>query len=92
MAHRTILAERQRAELFDLPSNDAALLRHYTLADDDCSRKYPVVVTKGLIMFAVARENADRKTLATVREYLTLPPEKFRALLERCRGAMAQAG
>ena len=35
MAHRTILTERQRAALFDLPSNEAALLRHYTLADDD---------------------------------------------------------
>jgi hypothetical protein len=35
MAHRTILTERQRAALFNLPSNEAALLRHYTLADDD---------------------------------------------------------
>jgi type IV secretion system protein VirD4 len=26
-------------------------------------------------MFAVAHEDQDRKTLATVREYLTLPPE-----------------
>ena len=35
MAHRTILTECQRAPLFDLPSNEAAPLRHYTLADDD---------------------------------------------------------
>lgn len=35
MAHRTILTERQRAARFNLPSNEAALLRHYTLADDD---------------------------------------------------------
>ena len=36
----------------------------------------------GLIMFCVCHEDRDRRTLATVREYLTLPPEKLRALLE----------
>jgi type IV secretion system protein VirD4 len=46
----------------------------------------------GLIMFAVAHEDADRKTLATVREYLTLPPEKFRALLELMQGTDAAGG
>lgn len=35
MAHRTILTERQRAALFDLPTGEASMLRHYTLADDD---------------------------------------------------------
>jgi len=35
MAHRKILTERQRASLFDLPNDEASLLRHYTLADDD---------------------------------------------------------
>ncbi|ATG46094.1 putative protein VirD4 (plasmid) [Phaeobacter piscinae] len=36
----------------------------------------------GLIMFCVCHEDRDRRSLATVREYLTLPPEKLRALLE----------
>ena len=35
MAHRTILTERQRVALFDLPTDEADMLRHYTLADDD---------------------------------------------------------
>jgi TnpA family transposase len=35
MAHRTILTERQRSALFDLPIDEFSLLRHYTLADDD---------------------------------------------------------
>ena len=35
MAHRTILTERQRAALFDLLTDEADMLRHYTLADDD---------------------------------------------------------
>lgn len=35
MAHRTILTERQRSALFDLPTDEAAMLRHYILADDD---------------------------------------------------------
>jgi TnpA family transposase len=35
MAHRTILTDRQRAALFDLPTDEASILRHYTLADDD---------------------------------------------------------
>ncbi|MGA0543545.1 type IV secretory system conjugative DNA transfer family protein [Neotabrizicola sp. VNH66] len=46
----------------------------------------------GLIMFAVAHEDADRKTLDTVREYLTLPPEKFRALLELMQDTDAAGG
>lgn len=36
----------------------------------------------GLIMFCVCHEDRDRRSLATVREYLTLPPEKLRALME----------
>jgi hypothetical protein len=35
MAHRTILTDRQRAALFDLPTDEASMLRHYTLGDDD---------------------------------------------------------
>lgn len=35
MVHRTILTERQRADLFDLPADEVSLLQHYTLADDD---------------------------------------------------------
>ena len=35
MAHRIILTERQRAALFDLPTSEADMLPHYTLADND---------------------------------------------------------
>jgi TnpA family transposase len=35
MAHRTILTDRQRAALSELPTDEASMLRHYTLADDD---------------------------------------------------------
>ena len=35
MAHRTILTARQRAALFDLPTDEASILYHYTLSDDD---------------------------------------------------------
>lgn len=35
MPRRRILSDRQRAALFDLPVNEAALLQHYTLDDDD---------------------------------------------------------
>ena len=35
MAHRTILTARQRATLFDLPTDEASTLYHYTLSDDD---------------------------------------------------------
>lgn len=35
MPRRQILSDRQRAALFDLPTNEETLLRHYTLADDD---------------------------------------------------------
>ena len=35
MRRRSIWSARQRAALFDLPTDEAALLRHYTLSDDD---------------------------------------------------------
>jgi TnpA family transposase len=35
MPRRHILTERQRKALFDLPADEGALLRHYTLDDDD---------------------------------------------------------
>ena len=35
MAHRILLTDRQRSALFDLPTDEASLRKHYTLADDD---------------------------------------------------------
>ncbi|AUR06394.1 Transposase, TnpA family [Phaeobacter inhibens] len=35
MPRRNILTERQRASLFELPSDEPSLLRHYTLSDED---------------------------------------------------------
>ncbi|MXY34601.1 MAG: DUF4158 domain-containing protein, partial [Boseongicola sp. SB0664_bin_43] len=35
MPRRSILTARQRAALFDLPTDEASLLRHCTMADDD---------------------------------------------------------
>ena len=35
MAHRTILIERQCSVLFDLLTDEAAMLCHYTFADED---------------------------------------------------------
>ncbi len=35
MPRRHILTKRQRAVLFDLPTEESVMLRHYTLADDD---------------------------------------------------------
>ncbi len=35
MARRTILTDRQRASLFDLPTDEAQFLKHYILSDED---------------------------------------------------------
>ena len=35
MPRRSIWSARQRAALFDLPTDEATLLHHYTLSDDD---------------------------------------------------------
>ncbi len=35
MPRRSILTERQRASLLDLPTDEVMILHHYTLADDD---------------------------------------------------------
>ena len=46
----------------------------------------------GLIMFCVCHEEKSRRSLATVREYLTLPPERLRALLELMQDSDAAGG
>ena len=46
----------------------------------------------GLIMFCVCHEDADRRTLASVREYLTLPPDKLHALMELMQDSDAASG
>jgi len=46
----------------------------------------------GLIMFCVCHEDRDRRCLATVREYLTLPPDRLRALLELMQDSDAAGG
>lgn len=35
MPRRNIWSARQRAALFELPTDEASLLRHYTLSDED---------------------------------------------------------
>ena len=46
----------------------------------------------GLIMFCVCHEEQNRRSLATVREYLTLPPDRLRALLELMQDSDAAGG
>ena len=49
-------------------------------------------ILSGLIMFCVAHEERERRNLATVREYLTLSPDRFRALLELMQDSDAAHG
>ena len=46
----------------------------------------------GLIMFCVCHEDRNRRSLATVREYLTLPRDRVRALLELMQDSDAAGG
>ena len=46
----------------------------------------------GLIMFCVCHEDENRRSLATVREYLTLPPDRLKALLELMQDSDAAGG
>jgi type IV secretion system protein VirD4 len=46
----------------------------------------------GLIMFCVCHEDQGRRSLATVREYLTLPPDRLKALLELMQDSDAAGG
>lgn len=46
----------------------------------------------GLIMFCVAHEEPERRNLGSVREYLTLPPDRLRALLELMQDSEAAGG
>ncbi|EPG7897277.1 hypothetical protein NLX27_004884 [Escherichia coli] len=38
MSRRHIFTERQRAALFDLPTDELSLLKFYTLGDDDLEK------------------------------------------------------
>ena len=49
-------------------------------------------VLGGPIMFCVCHEERDRRSLATVREYLTLPPDRLKALLELMQDSDAAGG
>ncbi|MGR3640317.1 type IV secretory system conjugative DNA transfer family protein [Alterinioella nitratireducens] len=49
-------------------------------------------VLGGLIMFCVCHEDRDRRTLAIVREYLTLPSDRLKALLELMQDSEAAGG
>ena len=88
---------RLDAESLDL-GEDAASLAEALVMDppgqqsDAHWNEEAKALLSGLIMFAVAHEDQDRKTLATVREYLTLPPEKFHALLELMQDSAAAGG
>ncbi|MEM1149369.1 MAG: type IV secretory system conjugative DNA transfer family protein [Pseudomonadota bacterium] len=46
----------------------------------------------GLILFAAVHEDPGRRTLASVREYLTLPPERFQDLLKLMQESAGAAG
>ena len=46
----------------------------------------------GLIMFCVCHEERERRSLATVREYLTLPPDRLKALLELMQDSIEAGG
>ena len=46
----------------------------------------------GLIMFCVAHEEPERRTLASVREYLTLPPDRLSALMALMQDSDAAGG
>ena len=46
----------------------------------------------GLILFCVAHEEPARRNLGSVRDYLTLPPDKLRALLELMQDSDAAGG
>ena len=55
MSRRHIFTERQRAALFDLPTDELSLLKFYTLGDDDLegtvaklAMRQPFVLFKGL--------------------------------------------
>jgi len=88
---------RLDAESLDL-GEDAASLSEALVMDppgqqsDAHWNEEAKALLSGLIMFAVAHEDQDRKTLATVREYLTLPPEKAHTLLELMQDSTAAGG
>lgn len=46
----------------------------------------------GLILFAAVHETENRRTLASVREYLTLPPDRYRALLGLMQESLGAGG
>jgi hypothetical protein len=50
MSRRHIFTERQRAALFDLPTDELSLLKFYTLGDDDWKTLGSAADRKGLAL------------------------------------------
>ncbi|WP_431626120.1 hypothetical protein [Enterobacter hormaechei] len=50
MSRRHIFTERQRAALFDLPTDELSLLKFYTLGDDDLEALLQIVGGDKLII------------------------------------------
>ncbi|TAL03110.1 MAG: type IV secretory system conjugative DNA transfer family protein [Rhodospirillaceae bacterium] len=46
----------------------------------------------GILLYIVAEESPERRTLATLREYLTLAPDAFFAFLEKMQASRAAGG
>ena len=89
--------DRLAADSLDL-SEDAASLADALVMDPPGQvseahwNEEAKALLSGLIMFCVCHEDKDRRCLATVREYLTLPPEKLRALLNLMQDSDSAGG
>lgn len=89
--------DRLSAENLDL-GDDAASLADALVMDaagqggDTHWNEEAKALIGGLIMFCVAHEDADRRCLATVREYLTLPAENLKQLMALMQESAAAGG
>tara|TARA_R100000935_G_scaffold37749_2_gene58882 strand:- start:2938 stop:4776 length:1839 start_codon:yes stop_codon:yes gene_type:complete len=89
--------DRLSAESLDL-GDDASTLAEALVMDaggqggDAHWNEEAKALIGGLIMFCVAHEDADRRSLATVREYLTLPTERLTQLMALMQESTAAGG
>jgi len=77
MPRRQILTERQRSALFDLPTDEASLLRHYILSDDDLAHK-DVQAARATHRRKVRQEIKEKR--GRVADLLPAPPAQVSTL------------
>ena len=92
MPRRSIWSPRQRAALFDLPTDEAALLRHYTLSDDDIEQIREIADVPVIFLSAYGQDEVVARAFGLGAADYVAKPVSPTELAARIRAALRKRG